>query len=227
MPKSNTELKVGAFVLAGLLVFLYMIFSISDFNLLKDGYFIYARFEDIAGLEAGAPVDFIGVKVGEVRSIDIVYDEAAQRQMVELRLWIKKGINVKEDSVARLRRLGLMGEQYVHLSLGGDESPVVPEGGVVYSEKTPSIDDVTRELFMVTREFRKTLDSVNSVVDDVGFQSHLKETAHKARNATENLEDLTADLKANPWKLFMLPKTRSENRPSGGSGGGYRYQEGK
>ncbi|MDP8261239.1 MAG: MlaD family protein [Candidatus Kappaea frigidicola] len=227
MPKANTELRVGIFVLVGLVVFGFIIFSIGDFTLVKNGYFIKARFDDISGLDVGAPVDLIGVKVGEVKGIDIIYDKLLDKKIVELKLWIKNGVVVKRDANVRLRRLGLMGEQYVHLSLGSDEIPLLSEGGVIYGEDMISVDDVTKEVFLVTQEFKKTLRCVNEVVGDNKFRSDLKDIADNTKNATENLEDLTADLKANPWKLFNVPKAKNESGSIKTSSGNYVFQEGK
>ena len=227
MPKSNTELRVGIFVLVGIFVFGYIIFSIGDFSLRRSGYYIQVRFNDIAGLDVGAPVDLIGVKVGEVRAINITYDKLLKKKIVELNLWIKNGAVIKRDAIARLRRAGLMGEQYVHLSLGSDEVPLLSEGGTIYGEDIISIDDVTKEVFLTTKEFQKTLSSVNVVVGDAKFRSDLKEIADNTKKATENLEDLTADLKANPWKLFKVPKAKSQSGSVKTSNGSYIFQEGR
>lgn len=227
MPKSNTELRVGIFVLVGMFVFGYIIFSIGDFSLRRSGYYIQVRFNDIAGLDVGAPVDLIGVKVGEVRAINIIYDKLLEKKIVELNLWIKNGAVIKRDAIARLRRAGLMGEQYVHLSLGSDEAPLLSEGGTIYGEDIISIDDVTKEVFLTTQEFQKTLCHVNVVVGDAKFRSDLKEIAHNTKKATENLEDLTADLKANPWKLFKVPKAKSQSGSVETSNESYIFQEGR
>lgn len=227
MPKSTTELRVGIFVLVGMFVFGYIIFSIGDFSLRRSGYYIQVRFNDIAGLDVGAPVDLIGVKVGEVRTINITYDKLLKKKIVELNLWIKNGAVIKRDAIARLRRSGLMGEQYVHLSLGSDKAPLLSEGGTIYGEDIISIDDVTKEVFLTTQEFQKTLNHVNVVVGDAKFRSDLKEIADNTKKATENLEDLTADLKANPWKLFKVPKAKSQSGSVKTSNGSYIFQEGR
>ena len=227
MPKSNTELKVGIFVLAGLAVFGFIIFSIGDFNLVNNGYIIKARFNDIAGLDIGAPVDLIGVKVGEVKAINIIYDKLLDKKVVELEIWIRKGVVIKRDANVRLRRLGLMGGQYLHLSIGSDATSPLSEGGVLYGEEMISIDDVTKEVFLATQEFKKTLNCVNDVVSDGKFRSDLKDIAGNTKNASENLEDFTADLKANPWKLFSVPKAKNESNSTKDFSGNYIFQEGK
>ncbi len=227
MPKSNTELRVGIFVLAGIFIFGFIIFSIGDFSLARSGYCIQVRFNDIAGLDVGAPVDLIGVKVGEVKAINITYDKLLEKKIVELRLLIKNGVVIKRDSIARLRRVGLMGEQYVHLSLGSDEAPLLSENGVIYGEDIVGIDDVTKEVFLATQEFKKTLNYVNVMVGDAKFRSDLKEIADNTKNATKNLKDLTADLKANPWKLFRVPKTKGKSGSAKTSNESYIFQEGR
>jgi phospholipid/cholesterol/gamma-HCH transport system substrate-binding protein len=207
MPKSNVELRVGIFVLLGLAIFIFAIFSIGDLNLLRSGYFIRVRFDDIAGLAIGAPVELIGVKIGEVKRISIVEDKGKDEKIVELKVWIKNGYTIKETAAVRLRRLGLMGEQYVHFTMGKKESPNLKENDVIYGEDMVGIDEVTREVYEATQEFKATLSQINEVVQDPEVHSDLKAIAENTRKASKNLEDLTADLKANPWKLFIKPDT--------------------
>jgi hypothetical protein len=90
-----------------------------------------------------------------------------------------------------------------------------------------SIDDVTKEVFLATQEFKKTLSCVNDVVNDDKFRSDLKDIAGNTKNATENLQDLTADLKANPWKLFKVPRVKSERNMTKTSSENFVFQEGK
>jgi phospholipid/cholesterol/gamma-HCH transport system substrate-binding protein len=214
MPKSNVELRVGIFVLLGLAIFVFAIFSIGDLNLLRSGYFIRVRFDDIAGLTIGAPVELIGVKIGEVKSISIVEDKDKDEKIVELKVWIKNGYTIKETAAVRLRRLGLMGEQYVHFTMGKKGSPDLKEGDVLYGEDLVGIDEVTREVYEAAQEFKATLTGINEVTKDPKFHSDLKEIAENTKNASKNLEDLTADLKANPWKLFIKPNSTKKQRKS-------------
>ena len=80
--------------------------------------------ESVAGLNIDAPVKFLGVDVGKVRSI--VIDPQDSRQVL-LGFLIQQGTPVKQDSEAVLKSQGLTGIAYVELSGGSPGSaPLLP-----------------------------------------------------------------------------------------------------
>ncbi|MCK5306094.1 MAG: MCE family protein [Candidatus Omnitrophica bacterium] len=216
MPKTNLELKVGIFVLAGMVIFIWIVFSIGNFDLVNKGYHVRVRFNDVAGLEAGAPVELAGVEAGRIRSLNIVYDKRLNKKMVELGLWIKEGTEIRKNTAVKLKRLGLMGEQYVHLSLGTKDAGFVKDNGLLYGDDTISIEDVTEEVYSATKELKKVMHSVNDLVGDEEFRRDIKETASNTRKASANLEEMTSDIKEHPWKLLVAPKENKGDRKKQG-----------
>ncbi len=81
--------------------------------------------ESVAGLNPDAPVKYLGVDVGKVRSIAIDPDNPSQ---VRLGLLIDRGTPVKQDSEAVLKSQGLTGIAYVELSGGTAGSPALVAG---------------------------------------------------------------------------------------------------
>jgi paraquat-inducible protein B len=66
---------IGAFVLAGLLLAVAVVFMLSDRSLTRQSSKFLLHFEsNIKGLQVGAPVNFGGVKIGQVESMSIDYD---------------------------------------------------------------------------------------------------------------------------------------------------------
>jgi phospholipid/cholesterol/gamma-HCH transport system substrate-binding protein len=78
--------------------------------------------ESVAGLNLDAPVKYLGVDVGKVRSITIDPDNPRQ---VRLGLLIDQGTPVKQDSEAVLKSQGLTGIAYVELGGGSPGSPAL------------------------------------------------------------------------------------------------------
>ena len=81
--------------------------------------------ESVAGLNLDAPVKYLGVDVGKVRSIAI--DPHNPRQ-VRLGLLIETGTPVKQDSEAVLKSQGLTGIAYVEVSGGSAQAPALAIG---------------------------------------------------------------------------------------------------
>ena len=66
------EMGVGLFMAAGLVALFFLAMQVSNLAALSndDGYLISARFSNIGGLKAKAPVTMAGVTVGRVTDID-------------------------------------------------------------------------------------------------------------------------------------------------------------
>jgi phospholipid/cholesterol/gamma-HCH transport system substrate-binding protein len=114
----NLEMKVGLFIGIGIFLAFVIVFSISDFYMLKEGYNIGVKFDFVNGLTKNSPVRLAGVHVGDVKDIKIYYDEDKERTRIELDVRLTQGIKVEKDVVARINTLGLLGEQYLELTPG-------------------------------------------------------------------------------------------------------------
>ncbi len=114
------ELGVGAFVLAGFLALVILIFNVSGLSLASgaQGYKIYARFENIGGLTARSKVTISGVTIGQVTSISI--DPDALKALVEMEIQPQYDY-ISLDSSASILTAGLLGEKYIGISVGADE----------------------------------------------------------------------------------------------------------
>lgn len=123
MDKKRLETLVGLFVLLGLagLVFLALkAANLASFSS-GDNYTLQARFDNIGGLKARAPVRSAGVTVGRVIAIQL--DPKTFQGVVTLE--VKRGIEFPKDSSAKILTAGLLGDQYVGIEPGGDEKNFV------------------------------------------------------------------------------------------------------
>jgi phospholipid/cholesterol/gamma-HCH transport system substrate-binding protein len=128
MGKKGVETLVGLFVLLGLagLVFL----SLQAANLAsfgnRDSYTVTAKFDNIGGLKARAPVRSAGVTVGRVTSIRL--DPATYQGVVTME--IDKDVTFPKDSSARILTAGLLGDQYIGLEPGASEQNLAAGGNI-------------------------------------------------------------------------------------------------
>ena len=96
----TTEAKVGAFVLASLLILTSTVVYLANaqFRGGKVPYQTYLRYA--GGLEAGAPVLFGGIKAGSVTSVRPWPSDPTR---IEILLELKEGTPVNQKSVAETR----------------------------------------------------------------------------------------------------------------------------
>jgi phospholipid/cholesterol/gamma-HCH transport system substrate-binding protein len=121
MQSSKTvEFGVGLFVLAGILglVFLGLRVSGLTLNAPSETFHLEANFSDIGSLKPRARVTMAGVTVGRVESIDL--DTQWFEARVKMRLESNLEDQLSRDTTAAILTSGLLGEQYVGLSVGGD-----------------------------------------------------------------------------------------------------------
>ncbi|MBP6776468.1 MAG: outer membrane lipid asymmetry maintenance protein MlaD [Piscinibacter sp.] len=119
MGKKSIETLVGLFVLLGLagLVFLSLqAANLASFNS-SDTYTLQARFDNVGGLKARAPVRSAGVTVGRVTSITI--DVQTYQGVVTLA--VDRELQFPRDTSAKILTAGLLGDQYIGLTPGADE----------------------------------------------------------------------------------------------------------
>lgn len=114
---SNRDLAVGAFVLTALLAIAYLSVQVGDLaSGGPRGLKVVARFDEIGGLSARAPVVIAGVKVGHVVEIELDPDLRA-----EVRLDLDPSLELPVDTSASIRTSGLLGDQFIALEPGGED----------------------------------------------------------------------------------------------------------
>ncbi|SFT32390.1 outer membrane lipid asymmetry maintenance protein MlaD [Halomonas saccharevitans] len=120
MKRSKTmELGVGLFMLAGILGLVFLGLRVSGLSLSvpSETFRLEANFANIGGLKPRARVTMAGVTVGRVESIELDTDWYDARVVMELDGDLEG--QLPEDSTAAILTAGLLGEQYVGLSVGG------------------------------------------------------------------------------------------------------------
>ena len=116
----TVEISTGLFVLLGFAALFFMVTQITNRELSVDGgsYDVTAQFENIGSLKPGAAVSIAGVTVGRVESI--TFDQKVYKAVVRMR--INSHYNkLPVDSDAGIMTSGLLGGQYVGLTIGGAE----------------------------------------------------------------------------------------------------------
>ncbi|GIX21772.1 MAG: hypothetical protein KatS3mg121_0555 [Gammaproteobacteria bacterium] len=120
MSTRAVETAVGAFVAAGLAALFLLALKVSNLAEIGggDGYRVEGWFENIGGLQVRAPVKASGVRVGRVAAIE--YDDSHYQARVVLE--IDRRYRFPVDTAASILTAGLLGEQYVGLEPGAEET---------------------------------------------------------------------------------------------------------
>ena len=123
MDRKTIDLWVGIFMLLGIAALLWL--SLRVGNLGEDRpsstYAVEAKFTNIGGLKAKAPVKSAGVLVGRVS--DIKFDNDKFQAVVTLTL--DGHYSFPKDSSASILTSGLLGEVYIGLEPGAEDKKLV------------------------------------------------------------------------------------------------------
>ncbi len=118
MERTKLDLWVGMFVVAGIaaLVMLALkVGNLSTYNV-SETYQVQAYFTNIGGLKPKASIRSAGVLVGRVTDISLDTD----RYEAKVSMSLDKRYQFPKDTFANILTSGLLGEQYIGLSPGGD-----------------------------------------------------------------------------------------------------------
>ncbi len=200
------EAKVGALVVVALAVLAAGVFLVGEQNNIfvrKNRYFIH--FENVGGLVTGNPVKLNGVTVGKVESV--VLPEAVDVEL--LTVWISLDRNyadrVREDSVARIKTLGLLGDKYIEISSGSPESGIVIVEGEISAAPPTDVDrlltsgeDAVDNVVAISYSLRSILDRVNAGQGLLGELLMASESGERVKKSVvqtvTNLESVTGRL---------------------------------
>ncbi|MDD5136417.1 MAG: MlaD family protein [Candidatus Omnitrophica bacterium] len=192
------ELKVGLFIMIGVTILFFIVFSIGGMNFSKTGYKIRVLFSFANGIGGTAPVRLAGVGVGQVQGIRIVRDEKTAATKAELTVWINDNTKIEDDSVVTINTLGLLGEKYLEIFPGTPGTPTLQNNDMIVGK-----DPVPMEKF--TDNLAKLTDSVTVIVDKIKSGEGTLGKLLMDSAVYDNLEAFTADIKKHPWKLLVKP----------------------
>lgn len=119
MARKGIETLVGLFVMLGVLAMVFLALKAANLGSFDGGdtYELTARFDNIGGLKARAPVRSAGVNVGRVTGIAL--DPVTYQGVVTMA--IQQGFKFPKDTSAKILTSGLLGDQYIGLEPGPSE----------------------------------------------------------------------------------------------------------
>lgn len=133
----KTEISVGVFMILGMVCLVYLSVNLGSVELFgSNAYTIDAAFGSIEGLEPGATVEIAGVPVGKVKQITLKENRAL------VKMEIKKGTKISDDTIASIRTKGMIGDKFVKLSPGGSEDFLEDSDSLMDTESAISLEEL-------------------------------------------------------------------------------------
>lgn len=142
--KTEKTLRVGILVAVSLFVLMLFLFFIGAEQQIfarKNEYDV--QLENVSGLAQGNPVRMAGVTIGTIKDITLPRDPKERNVRIELMIDRKYEDRVRQDSRARLKKLGLLtGDSYIDITPGTPRFPVLEPGSLIPAQKQTNVDQL-------------------------------------------------------------------------------------
>ena len=217
----QSNLKLGVFVIAGFLVFLFFIIMVSKKkNLFGSSFEVKTRFSNLNGLTKGDNVLFSGLQAGSVKRISIVDDTT-----IEVGLSIDENLRmfIPKNTTAAVITDGLVGDKIVNLIPGKGDSRHVEDGDFLQPAFALNKDEILKTLSrtnnnvaLITEILKNRIIKVDTsalinllgnrkVADDVlSSLDNLNAASIRARELTVSLNALVNDARHGGGPLGVL-----------------------
>ncbi|HEO63858.1 MAG TPA: MCE family protein [Candidatus Omnitrophica bacterium] len=186
----RSEWRLGVFISFGIVLFGALVFTISNINFFYKGYEVRALFRFASGIETGAPVRLAGVKVGEVKSVKIIYDPEDEAPLVEVDLIINSNVLIRQNANVLISTLGLLGEKYVEILPGDKSKPLLRDGDFIIGYDSIPIAKLSDLAYQIAQKLDKTIDSLKDIFSEEENRQNLKQTLSNVKILSANLNDL-------------------------------------
>lgn len=136
MERTTLDLWVGMFVVAGIAALVMLAMKVGNLGTYNgsESYQVHAYFSNIGGLKPKASIKSAGVLVGRV--VDITLD--TERYEAKVVMSLDKRYQFPKDTFASILTSGLLGEQYIGLSAGGD-SDMLKTGEIIKKTQSAAV----------------------------------------------------------------------------------------
>lgn len=212
MEDRTNELKVGIFVIIGLAILTYIVFSIGGFKIFTPSYSIKIIFGFANGVEENAPVRLAGVNAGEVKIIRLFYDEKEKKTKVELTARIEKFARIEEDSQVFVNTLGLLGEKYIEILPGTKGARLLEEGDIMIGKDSVPTEKLTERGYELMADLKELSAKANAIMGRIERGEGTVGKLLKEEKIYNDLEAIVEDIKKHPWKLLHKPRETKEEK---------------
>jgi phospholipid/cholesterol/gamma-HCH transport system substrate-binding protein len=169
----SRTIKVGVFLVGGIVLFCVGLFLIGTHSQIFTHHFtVYTEFNNIDTLQTGAKVRVSGMDAGEITGIKVPSGPSS-RFRLQLKIDEKFRPIVRQDSTASIETEGMVGNKFVNIDKGSQNSLACSRGCTLPSQEPVSMD----ALMHAGSDLAKTL------------QSTIQDVQRRADGALQNITD--------------------------------------
>ncbi|ARA93087.1 MAG: MCE family protein [Bacteroidetes bacterium] len=199
----SRQARVGLLVLAGVVLFLGALFILADRSfLLSDTFFVQSRFSSVAGLQAGGAVQYQGVNIGRVETVQLP-EEPGGQILVRMAIQEEARHLIRKNTQAQIKSEGLVGNQIVVLVPAAQPAEPVEDGGFIPGVPPFDLFEITDRAMTSVQRFEQAavafeqimLDvrngegTLGKIIYDPTLYDEFVQTTNESRRVINNLAD--------------------------------------
>jgi phospholipid/cholesterol/gamma-HCH transport system substrate-binding protein len=202
-----SKMKVGLVVTIALLIILVtVIFAGSLETLFTKSVTLYAQIKDVRGLRSGSPVWLAGIEIGSVKGIRL---DAQYGTLITMSVMTDAAEFIKKDSTATVMTMGLLGDKYVEVSHGSEDSEKISPGDVLKgkvqlelgdlyeatSSSLAKVSEVIEQLGFIVKKIDRSEGTIGKLLSDPSVFNNLKEATRSISVTLKEIETSEGTLK--------------------------------
>ncbi|SHI86430.1 MlaD family protein [Algibacter luteus] len=209
MRKTNNEkLKLGIFVIIGLILFVLAVYFIGNRqNMFAKTFTISANFNNVNGLMQGNNVRYSGINIGTVKAISMINDSTINVNMVIEEKMVQ---HIKKNAIATIGTDGLVGNMIVNIIPSEGKADAIAEGDVINTytkigtgEMLNTLNVTNENAALLTAKLLNIADAMadskgtfGMLINDTIVSNNLKQTVNQLRimsiEANKSMRSLNA-----------------------------------
>ena len=155
------EVKVGIVSIVVIFILILGINYLKGTNIFKNNFTFYALYQNIDGLQIGAPVTVSGFKVGSVTDIDML-TESNNNLLVTIN--IEKELVVPKESILKIVNQDLMGTKGINLIFSSNLANASSGDTLSSSLESSLQEEVNAQILPFKRKAEELIVSIDSVM---------------------------------------------------------------
>lgn len=194
MNQAQQTARIGLFFILGVALIWITYATLSGSRVFKHGtYRLTASFDDLKELKLDDDVRMAGVRIGAVTGTDFTGTK------VQATLEIDKRYRIPQDSVATIAMSGLLGSDFVSLTLGTPGAPTLADGSALRTAETPDLNTIMTDLGDLGQKLSGTLGTLSASLSGNGknggliqeLQALIEDNRRSLSATLTNLQQIT------------------------------------
>lgn len=189
----SKAVKVGIFLVAGIVLFCVVLFLIgSEEQLFAHHFSVYTQFNNIDTLQTGAKVRVSGMDAGEITAIEIPQGPSSQ---FRLKLQVDEKFHriIRQDSLAGIETEGMVGNKFVDIKKGSEQSPECQPGCTLPTQEPVTTGELMRRGNNIAENMQSTIEHVDGLIQ--GVSPKIEQLASNSVGLTGNADAIVAGIR--------------------------------